>query len=82
MKAHLKPAEFEVRQFTVNNAEQANELMSWAGTDITLNDRVLNVRVARGYVTARLGDWLLKIKPGLVTVIDDVTFQRNYDLHQ
>jgi len=82
LKAHLKPAEFEVRQFTVNNAEQANELMSWAGTDITLNDRVLNVRVARGYVTARLGDWLLKIKPGLVTVIDDVTFQRNYDLHQ
>lgn len=82
MKAHIKPAEFEVRQFTVNNAEQANELMSWAGTDITLNDRVLNVRVVRGYVTARLGDWLLKIKPGLVTVIDDVTFQKNYDLHR
>ena len=82
MKANLKPEEFEVRQFTVNNVEQANELMSWSGTDIVLTDRVLNVRVARGYVTARLGDWLVRLKPGLVKVVDDATFQKTYDLHR
>ena len=82
MKYTNKPVTIEAIQF-LDNPETISELSKFIGVDIAVSyynpeSPTLEVETPKGYMTAQVGDWIIKGKTGWFTITKSEIFEATF----